>query len=304
MKKQIALIGLWYALALVGTGIATVYGQSSPRISMQGTLTDAAGKSVADGKYNATFRLYTQPVGGTALWQETAEITVDGAIYSHYLGSVQPLDAFFFVNTLYLGIQLDADEITPRTGLTYAPYAFAVNTAKTVVCSGAVGDVKHSILNPVQFAARNGDCWVPMNGAALPPDCKLRQLTGMTNLPDAGGLFIRGQEFSGGENNDPDRTPTSAIATVQSDAFKAHSHPASYDGNHTHSWREYQGYGGNVPDWVSVTDSGHAQNNDQTEYFLNNRIPVAGEHTHDITITGGSETRVKNLNFWVYIRIN
>ncbi|MFN7831170.1 MAG: hypothetical protein ACK5Q2_04205 [Bacteroidota bacterium] len=304
MKKQIALIGLWYALALVGTGITTASGQSSPRISMQGTLTDAAGKSVADGKYNITFRLYTQPVGGTALWQETAEVAVDGAIYSHYLGSVQPLDAFYFVNTLYLGIQLDADEITPRTVLTYAPYAFAVNTAKTVVCSGAVGDVKHSILNPVQFAERNGDCWVPMNGTALPPDCKLRQITGMTNLPDAGGLFIRGQEFSGGQDNDPDRTPSSAIATVESDAFKAHSHPASYDGNHTHNFKEYVAYGGYVPDWLSNTDSGPALNNDQIEINLTNRISYAGDHAHNITDTGGSETRVKNLNFWVYIRIN
>jgi hypothetical protein len=63
-------------------------------------------------------------------------------------------------------------------------------------------------------------------------------------------------------------------------------------------------YGGYVPDWLSNTDSGPALNNDQFEINLTNRISYAGDHAHNITDTGGSETRVKNLNFWVYIRIN
>ena len=305
MKKLSALSRFLGVFALLCIGVLSLYGQTTPKISMQGTLTDAAGRSVPDGKYNVTFRLYTTLEGGTAFWQETVQVTVDDAIYSHYLGSVVPLQAIFFVNKLFLGIQLlDGDEISPRTALTYAPYAFSVNTAKTVVCSGALGDVKHSILNPVQFAAENGDCWVPMDGAALPADCALRQLTGMTSLPDAGGLFIRGQEFSGGQDNDPGRTPDSTIARVQTDAFKSHSHTASTDGNHQHDIVERLVVSG--VDWNRFTPANNspAGGNDQQYNDIGYRVQPAGDHTHTVGVQGGSETRVKNLNFWIYIRIN
>ncbi len=305
MKKYSVQLRFLGAFALLFLGLS-LCGQTVPRISMQGTLTDAAGRSVPDGKYNVTFRLYNTPEGGTAIWQESVQVTVDDAIYSHYLGSSTPLQAVFFVNKLYLGMQLDGDEITPRTELTYAPYSFAVNTARTVVCSGAVGDVKHSILDPVQFAAENGDCWVPMNGAALPADCALRQLTGMTTLPDAGGLFIRAQEFSGGQNNDPDRTSSSAVATVQNDAFKSHSHTASTDGNHGHIINEALALSSGIPAGTpgGRPVNGLAISNDQIQFPLGNRIGAAGDHTHTLSNEGGAETRVKNLNFWIYIRIN
>jgi hypothetical protein len=305
MKKYILLLHYLGVLILIGFYGTSLFGQTgNPKINTQGILRDITGKTVDDGQYSITFKLYTVKTGGTSIWQETADVDVSGGIYSHQLGSVTQLNPFDFSATLYLGVKLNNFELTPRTELTYAPYTFTVSRALKVVCTGAVGDVKYSILNPTEFATVNGDCWVPMDGTALPPDCKLRQITGMTNLPDAGGLFIRGQEFSGGQDNDPDRTPSSAIATVESDAFKAHSHPASYDGNHTHNFKEYVAYGGYVPDWLSNTDSGPALNNDQFEINLTNRISYAGDHAHNITDTGGSETRVKNLNFWVYIRIN
>ena len=294
--------------------VGVLNGQTNnPRISMQGTLTDVAGKSVDDGVYNVTFRLYTTATGGTAIWQESADITVDGGIYSYYLGSVTPLAANIFLTSLFVGLTLDQDEIIPRTELTYAPYAFAVATANTVVCSGAMGDVKYSILNPTEFAAVNGDCWVPMNGAELSPSSALRQLTDMEYLPDAGGLFVRGQEFSNGQNNDPDRTPSSPIATVQSDLYKSHRHGGSTttDGNHSHGFQEIIGSSNPTPPYFDSA-GGTPSDNDQKEYTLENRLLEAGAHTHNNSfIDRGdglqltpSETRVKNLNFWIYIRIN
>jgi hypothetical protein len=306
MKKNLVFSRAVWVAVLVFHGLIHLYGQTAgPKISMQGTLTDAAGQSVADGKYTITFRLYTEPAGGTRIWQETSEVTVDNAIYSHYLGSVVELNPAIFVNKLYLGLQLgNSDEITPRTELTYVPYAFAVNTANTVVCSGAVGDVKYSILDPVKFAAENGSCWVPMNGAALPSGCALRQLTGMTSLPDAGGLFIRGQEFTGGQDNDPDRSPTSDIATVQGDAFKSHTHTVANSGYHTHNYLEYQVSGGNVGFPTAFISSNAAVGNDQLKFTFSDKVLPEGNHTHGMSSTGGAETRVSNLNFWIYIRIN
>lgn len=294
---------------LLAAAFSVTLHAQNPKISIQGTLKNASGASVVDGTYNVTFKLYSVETGGTALWQEAAMVEVIGGIYSHYLGSVTPLNAANFANTLYLGVQVGSYELVPRSELAYSPYAFSVSSAQKVVCSGAVGDVKYSILNPTQFALENGDCWVPMKGQALATTDKLRQITGMTALPDAGGLFLRSQEFSGGADNDPNRDSNTAIATVQADGNKSHSHTLSGDGSHSHQIPYDSGggginyFGGPMLWFTNVSDQGvfhtpfaEAQGMAQTTY--------SGAHSHSIGSDGGSETRPKNLNLWIYIRIN
>lgn len=288
---------IWAPILLACVFAVQLNGQMQ-RISIQGTLKSASGSSVADGTYAVTFKLYTVETGGTALWEEDAMVEVVGGIYSHYLGSVTPLNPAHFVNTLYLGVRVGSYELIPRTELSYSPYAFSVAFAQKVVCSGAVGDIKYSILNPTQFAAENGACWVPMDGRMLATTDKLRQVYGITTLPDGGGLFIRGQEFSGGADNDAGRTSASTIATIQQDDLESHTHTMNSSGAHTHdliTGREGDdsGGGGSADELTFHPTSLH------TSTTTSN-----GAHTHTINNTGGTETRPKNLNFWVYIRIN
>lgn len=264
----------------------------APKISIQGTLKAANGASVVDGTYAVTFKLYNTETGGTALWQENAQVEVVGSIYSHYLGSITPLNAADFATTLYLGVKVGSYELIPRTELAYSPYAFSVSVAQTVLCSGGLGDVKYSILNPTQFAAANGACWVPMDGRALATTDQLRIATGMTAVPDGSGLFLRSQEFSGGANNDPDRNSGSAIGAFQGDEYRSHNHTMQTAGNHSHSL----GSRGYETNGAPGADGSFDDSNIQTH--------SAGAHTHPIDNSGGSETRPKNLNFWIYIRIN
>lgn len=274
-----------------------------PRISVQGTLKSANGTPATDGQQEITFRLYNVPSGGMPLWEETATVDIVGGIYSHYLGSVVPLNPSHFASTLYLGVKVGTYELVPRNQLAYAPYAFSVNVAQKVVCSGAVGDVKYSVLNPTEFAIRNGDCWVPMDGSPLAVGDSLRVIKGWSNLPDAGGLFLRAQEFSGSPNNDPDRTSASTIAMIQQDDFKSHNHTTQSAGDHTHTVSlgvdpDDSGGGGAADEWTL--------DNDPIKDITtgNGSVSTNGAHTHTITNTGGTETRPKNLNLWVYIRIN
>ncbi len=223
---------------------------------------------------------------------------VIGSIYSHYLGSVTPLDAADFDSTLYLGVVVGNFELTPRTELSYSPYAFSVAVAQTVVCSGAVGDVKYSILNPTQFAAENGACWVPMDGRSI-AGSKLAGITGLSTLPDGGGLFIRSQEFSGGANNDPSRTFNSPIATFQGEAVQAHTHDVAIP-PHSHTY---------IRQNVEVYKNGFLINTGNNDILLDKGAPTenTSEDPGEIVTSGGSsgpETRPKNLNFWIYIRIN
>jgi hypothetical protein len=273
------------------------------RISIQGTLKKASGAPLDDGYYRVTFKLYSALKGGSAIWQETTDsVEVNGGIYSHALGSVTILTTSTFMTTVYLGVQVGTYEMAPRTEITYAPYAFAVYS---VVCSGALGDVKYSILNPTDFAKENGDCWVPFDGRTI-SGSKLS--TYKSTIPNAGGYFLRAQEFSGtyaSGNVDPDRTSTTSIATVQSDANKSHNHTASTGtaGAHTHDFTDYDnrnctGFTGVESGCDGVSETGNTSRAGTTT--------SNGDHTHTVTVAsdGGTESRPKNLNLWIYIRIN
>ncbi|TNE57812.1 MAG: hypothetical protein EP344_10765, partial [Bacteroidetes bacterium] len=145
-QRSTFLSGVLLAVAFL---FAAPLSAQTPRISIQGTLKASSGATVADGNYNVIFHLYNQEAGGTPLWSDTTSVEVIGGIYNYYLGSNKALDPAHFVSTLYLGVKIGNYELVPRTELSYAPYAFSVTAAQTVVCSGAVGDVKYSILNPV-----------------------------------------------------------------------------------------------------------------------------------------------------------
>jgi hypothetical protein len=290
-----------FKLVLVTTLILTMgvqlHAQGTAKISVQGTLKDASGSAVADGNYSLIFKLYNSSTGGTAFWEETAQVSVLGGIYSHLLGSINSLTASNFNDNVYLGVTIGNFELSPRSEMTYSPYSFYVanaGTAQKVTCSGAVGDVKYSVLNPTEFAAENGDCWVPMDGRPLSPGDKLRIASGMTSVPNAGGLFIRSQDFANSDN-DPDRDSNSPVATIQGDNFKSHNHNIT-DPGHSHRWLN----------GTESDDSGSGGSN--AEYTRINGIisDVIENSVTNITInnTGGNETRPKNINLWTYIRIN
>jgi hypothetical protein len=323
-RLQSKLFLLTFILLSIAT--ASTFAQSK-KISLQGFLKDANGKAVADGSQSITFKLYTVATGGTAAWTDDQNINVYGGVYSTYLGSVaNPVDALNWgAATYYVGVTVQGTELTPRTELTFAPYslgspkatnadlaqrALLADTAKVVKCSGAVGDVKYSILNPTQFAAQNGDCWVPMDGRALTVNDKLRQITGINTLPNAGGLFIRSQEMNG-SNNDSDRTESSSIAALQSDNFGSHNHVLGGSVSMTDTYLSGSSYTSSAGSGnISVPSSGTSNyvlighDGDAGLNFTNSQTSRSAPLPSNTANSGQTETRPKNLNLWTYIRIN
>jgi len=295
----IAIVFLFFSVFPIETLIA-----QNPTISIQGTLKNSQGEVVEDGSYPVTFKLYHEATGGGPVWEEETSVVVTGGVYSHMLGSEVDLVPAVFNDPVWLGVVIEGFELSPRTAFSYSPYSFSVEFAQKVICSGAVGDVKHSILDPDQFAAVNGDCWVPMDGREMDPDDELRQITGLTHVPQGGGMFLRAQDFEN-SNNDPDREHTTDIATVQEDDIKSHNHEMEEAGNHSHdlpniAWKHFRSFEGkDGPD----SPLKHTNTSSSDEIWLN-ETEQAGAHTHPILSTGGDETRPKNLNFWIYIRIN
>lgn len=267
--------------------------QSNIRLNVQGILRTASGIAVPDGPQNVTFKLYTAASGGAAEWEEPAQVTVTSGIYSYNLGGGQtPIDPNIFANRLFLGVTVDGTELLPRAELTFSPYSIR---AFTVACSGAVGDVKYSILNPDEFRLENGECWVPMDGRSI-AGSKLATRTGLSIIPDGGGLFIRSQEFSHSPDRDPGRTSSSQVGTIQEDDFKSHRHTIT-DPGHRHGYTD-RFRNTKRSDDVSDRDVGGEiliSDNYETEVSTTNIT---------INYTGGTETRPKNINLWTYIRIN
>lgn len=295
-----------------------VSAQQTKKISLQGFLKDANGKAVADGQQTITFKLYSEETATTAEWTEDQTINVFGGVYSTHLGKTIPLDNLNWgAKTYYVGVTVQGTELTPRTELTFAPYSLGSPKAQEVVCSGAVGDIKHSILDPAQFAAVNGNCWVPMDGRNI-AGSKLATILNRTTVPDGGGLFIRSQEFPNSTNFDDDRTSSSPIASFQGESLKSHAHSAtlsvsasggtSADGQHSHSWTLYSdggnGGAGQVTGRTHVEGGNWQVRNTSTDGNHSHSVSVSGSASGNTNNSGGSETRPDNLNFWVYIRIN
>ncbi|MEQ8707192.1 MAG: hypothetical protein RIC19_24885 [Phaeodactylibacter sp.] len=284
------------------------------KISIQGTLKDANSLAVDDGQQTITFRLYDDMTGGTVKHEETADVQVRGGVYNYLLGTNEELEPEDFVTALYLSLEINGNELFPRTQMTYSPYSLSVSTAQqairltsgTETCSGSVGDIKHSILNPTDFAEENGDCWVPMDGRAI-PGTKLADTYGWSSVPDMSGLFVRATEYN--EGNDPGRVAMSA-PSVQADEFKEHQHTGETDnttstvqhgGEHNHLIRYSNGDTGhgNVADGSANDGFLSTQNDGAHSHTMN-------PHKHSFTTdnTGGAETRPKNMNFFIYIRVD
>ncbi len=299
---------------------------------MQGFLKDGSGKAIADGTQSITFKIYNN-IAGTppALWEETQNVTVSGGIYSVQLGSVTSIENLGWNEPYFVGVTIQGAQLTPLTELTYAPYAFGVNkatkadTATYVKCSGAVGDVKYSILNPTQFAAQwklLSDGWKSIAGS-------IGNYYGFATVTNPRFVF-RGQEFEGqADNHDPGRTFTSPIAILQDQAMQTHTHPlgtgsTNSTGSHSHeialnlsngsAAQNISGLGGFYP-------SGNASRNTSTPMIAasdraegtTHQFDIGGVGNHQHSLTGNTdnnngfsavETRPKNLNLWTYIRVN
>ena len=103
-----------------------------PKLHYQGRLLNpATGSPKADGIYTMVFGVYSTASGGSLLWTETKDVTVNRGIFSTLLGDTTPFDtALFNGQDLWLGISVGGDpQMTPRQPLAYVPYAVFANNA-------------------------------------------------------------------------------------------------------------------------------------------------------------------------------
>jgi len=117
----------------------TLQAQIPRTLSYQGVLTDNAGKPRPDGSYTFTFRFYTSPTGGTAIWSESKSLPVKNGLFSTVLGEQTPFGAAVkFDKQYWLGIQVGNEpELSPRIALTSVGYSLSSLRADTAMVAMA-----------------------------------------------------------------------------------------------------------------------------------------------------------------------
>lgn len=117
------------------------------RTSYQGRLTDIGGNPLS-GNYDLTFRIYSDSVGGSIVYEEAhVGVPVTDGLFSVLIGGksfITPFDDYTFIGKdRFLSIQVGADpELSPRTRLSTSPYAFRVSTVDSASGGTIVGKVK------------------------------------------------------------------------------------------------------------------------------------------------------------------
>ncbi len=127
-------------------------------LALQGRLLSAAGGPAPDGDYAMAVGLFLQPIGGTAVFEESfLAVTVQHGVFAQALGAGKvALDAVVFSEgkPLWVGVTVGKDELSrvPLSRVAYAAQASYANAAKfaaDVQCSGCVSA---SELDPAALA--------------------------------------------------------------------------------------------------------------------------------------------------------
>ena len=113
------------------------------RLTQQGRLSSPDGVPT-EGTAKLKFSVYAEPTGGTALWTETFQVTLDSGYFSVQLGSTVQFPATLWDGSIrYIGMTVNEDaEMEPREEIAAVPYALVsanVNgaiTPKSVAVGG------------------------------------------------------------------------------------------------------------------------------------------------------------------------
>ncbi|MBI5399636.1 hypothetical protein HZB07_03355 [Candidatus Saganbacteria bacterium] len=120
--KKFLVVSCWL---LVGWLSIMCFADVPKLLSYQGKLWEASGAAVT-GTRNFIFKIYSAETGGSALWTETQNLSLEGGVFTAQLGSVTafPVGLTFTV-PYWIGVTIvpDMTEMIPRKAISAAPYA-------------------------------------------------------------------------------------------------------------------------------------------------------------------------------------
>jgi hypothetical protein len=182
-------------LASVALSGAAWAGTVPARLTEQGRLFRKDNGMPMTGMVALTFSIYSAPSGGTAVFQEMFNVTLDEGYFSVQLGSSKPLpSALWDGSPKYIGLKVaDDSEMTPREEMDSVPYA--------IVAQDAVGDIHPSTVTV------GGKLIIDTNGRWVGDTTGLQGPKGDPGSPgakgDPGSPGAKGDPGSPGAKGDP-----------------------------------------------------------------------------------------------------
>ncbi len=160
------------AIAIAVLILITPFGHllAGEQISYQGRLTTPGGTPVADNTYPATFRIFSDSVGGSVVWSESVSIQTTGGLFSHILGGTATLPPSVFGNdgSLFLEVTVDGEIVGPRTRLVSAARAVVANHLRvTDSFNRVVGRTYSDSGGVMELLNDAGDPSIAMRGGRL-----------------------------------------------------------------------------------------------------------------------------------------
>ena len=144
--------------------------------------------------------------------------------------------------------------------------------------NGFIGDIKYSIIEPGAFEKAHPD-WKLLKGQTIEIDSGLGKL-GITQLPDARGMFLRGMNWSRNDEFADADGDNRNILTPQKDSIRTHSH--------------------SIQNIYSIANAGTPWSNADDHNNVGSHYGTQIQTSE----TGIAETRPGNIALYIYIKIN
>ncbi len=154
------------AVALLSLVHSNAFAQSQPTISYQGVLQNNGANM--NGIDTLKILIYSVETGGSPIYSETQAVSVANGVFNMAIGSVTPLlPTLDFTKQYYLAVSMNgAPELSPRSEVSFAPYAFRALNADTAsyastatIAKGVSGGVVTNIngfYGPLTLSGANG----------------------------------------------------------------------------------------------------------------------------------------------------
>jgi hypothetical protein len=131
MKHSFRIFSALVAMVLLSLIHSTASAQTQPTISYQGVL--QTNGAPVNGPMTLKILIYNVQTGGSPIYSETQNVNVANGIFNVAIGSVTPLlPSLDFTKQYYLTVSVnDSPEFSPRSEVSFAPYAFRALNADT-----------------------------------------------------------------------------------------------------------------------------------------------------------------------------
>ncbi|MBI3258562.1 MAG: hypothetical protein HYZ54_03640 [Ignavibacteriae bacterium] len=128
MRINYLFLSVFILIVILSSG-RQAYSQVPRSFSIQGVITDSGSKTIPDGVYTITLRLYDKLIGGNIVYSEEYTTPVFKGLFNLTLGAKSPLPpSIVFDKQYFVGISYNGNSEIARIPFSSVPYSIMAET--------------------------------------------------------------------------------------------------------------------------------------------------------------------------------